>query len=162
MVRGGDREAPARATEHAEPSGVAGSNQRVARVAPDMAGPLIARAEPRGMGGYRQHGDARRPQHAPCLDQRRNVVVHVLDYLSEDDRIEARVRKREGSGIRPDDPPANTLGQDLARRRRDVRAHDLEAALLEQLRERSLTRADVENPRPGEGGQKELQEQPLA
>jgi hypothetical protein len=84
---------------------------------------------------HREHGDARRPQHAPGLAQRRDVVLDVLEHFSEEDCVEARVRERQGGGIRPDDSSANPFGQDLASRRRDVRAHDLEAALLEQLRE---------------------------
>jgi hypothetical protein len=114
------------------------------------------------MGRHREHDDARRSNHASGFDQGRDVVLDVLDHFSEDNRVEARVGKRQGSGVRSDDWPANALGQEAANRRRDVRAHDLEPPVLEEPGERSLARADVEHPRPGRCREKELQEQPLA
>jgi hypothetical protein len=113
------------------------------------------------MRGDRHRRDAARTQDSPRLLQSPHVVVDVLDHLAEDDRVERRVGERESGDVGLDDRSANAPRKHFAGGRRDVSADDQEAALLEQLRERSLSRPYVQHLGPRLGGQEELQEQPL-
>jgi hypothetical protein len=114
------------------------------------------------MGRNRERHDAAGAQDAAGLAESRNVVVEMLDDLTEDHCVEARVRKRQRGHIGSDDGSANALLENVAGRRGDVRAHDVEAPLLELRGERSLSRPGVQDLAPRLRGQEEPEEEPLA
>jgi hypothetical protein len=109
------------------------------------------------MGRHRECRRAARTHDAPTLLQRRDVVLDVLEHLAEDHRVEALVGKRERGRACADDRPVNPGREDEVGGLRDVRAHDVEPVLLEELRERALARPDVEHRPPRPAAQEEVE-----
>ena len=96
---------------------------------------------------HRADEDAAGPQHAPNFGDERVGEAEVLEQLSGDDRVEARVVERERLlDVRHDglDPELLRLGE---RRAVDVEADDL-VSVEEVARQRTRAAAEVEHRCP--------------
>jgi hypothetical protein len=127
-----------------------------------MTHPSVARTEPRGMGRHGERDHSAGAQDPPRFAQRRDVVGHVLDHLTEHDCVEARVGEGKLGDIGSNHGSAHPPLQDVARRRRDIAADDVETAVLEQSRERPASGAGVEDRPARPSSEQQVEEEALS
>src|SRR5262245_60482859 len=138
MVERRDREPPCGAALDRQSAGGHGLQQGGARVAADVAGPLVAPPPQARVPGHREGGDAAGAEHPGGLGHGAAVVLDVLQDLAEHDRVEALVGERERRRVGACDLAAEPCAEHLDRRGRGVGADHVKAPRGEPRGERAL------------------------
>jgi hypothetical protein len=156
MVKRRDWKAPGKAALDDEAGVLAGAEEIGAGIAAEVPRPGVAWAEAFWTRRDGEGEDSVRTKDAGDLPEGR-AVVHVLEHLAENGCVEAPVGEGQRRHVRLDDLSGNGPAQDAEGGRLDVSRYDVEAALLEEPRERPLSRSGVQHACAGLAREKEVE-----